>query len=343
MLSWIEPAGDRRTLKFSERKGTTWSDPRVVVLSERLMVNPADVPSVVALANGVLVAQWLEENGPDPEAYDLRLAVSSDAGQSWTAATSPHHDRTPSQHGFASVFEMPLRGFGVLWLDGRNAVGGLIGDVALRAAEFNYAGQQLGEMVVDDRVCECCQTAAASTRTGIAAAYRDRSPDEIRDISVVRKDENAWRTPTRLHDDGWKIQGCPVNGPAIDARGADVVVAWFTVRDDVGHAFAAFSADGGQHFGEPIRIDDAASVGRLQAVLLDDGTAVVSWGESMAGGQTLSARRVNAKGQRGPAVTVGGHAGRDYLRIARRAGELVFGWIERDAGVTRLQMARAPL
>lgn len=343
MLSWIESAGDRRTLKFSERKDTKWSGAQTVVGGVRLMVNPADVPSVVALANGLLVAQWLEENGPNPEAYDLRLSVSSDVGQTWTAATSPHHDGTPSQHGFASVFELPARGFGLLWLDGRNAVGGLLGDVALRAAEYNYAGQQLDETVVDDRVCECCHSAAAPTTTGIVAAYRDRSADEIRDINIVRRDDSAWRAPTRLHDDGWKIQGCPVNGPAIDARGADVVVAWFAVRDDVGHAFAAFSADGGQHFGEPIRIDDAASAGRPQAVLLDDGTAVVSWGESVAGAQTLSARRVNANGRRGPPVIVAEHAGRESVRMARGQGEVLFGWVERDAGVTRLQMARAPL
>lgn len=343
MLSWIERAGDRQTLKFSERKDSRWSDAQVVVVGERLMVNSADFPSVSALANGLLVAQWLEENGPNPEAYDLRVSVSSDGGQTWTAATSPHHDGTPSQHGFASVFELPARGFGLLWLDGRNAVGGLLGDVALRAAEYNYAGQQLSETVVDDRVCECCQSAAAPTTTGIVAAYRDRSPDEIRDISIVRRDDSAWLAPTRLHDDGWKIHGCPVNGPAIDARGADVVVTWFAVLDEVGHVFAAFSADSGQHFGELIRIDDAASAGRPQAVLLDDGTAVVSWSESVVGAQTFRARRVNAKGQRGPSVTVAGHAGRESLRMARGQGELLFGWVERDAGVTRLQMARVPL
>ena len=32
----------------------------------------------------------------------------------------------------------------------------------------------------------------------------------------------------------------------LSARGRNVVLAWFTVKDDVGHAYAAFSADAGR-------------------------------------------------------------------------------------------------
>ena len=31
-----------------------------------------------------------------------------------------------------------------------------------------------------------------------------------------------------VHDDGWKIAACPVNGPMLSARGRDVAIAWFT-------------------------------------------------------------------------------------------------------------------
>jgi hypothetical protein len=42
------------------------------------------------------------------------------------------------------------------------------------------------EVLLDGRVCECCATSAASTPDGIAVVYRDRSKEEVRDISIVR-------------------------------------------------------------------------------------------------------------------------------------------------------------
>ena len=67
------------------------------------MVNSADVPSVRAMPDGTLAAHWMVENGPDPEAYDLRLAWSAD-GSTWSAPVAPNRDKTISQHGFASLF-----------------------------------------------------------------------------------------------------------------------------------------------------------------------------------------------------------------------------------------------
>src|SRR6185503_19351813 len=144
----------------------------------------------------------------------------------------------------------------------------------------------------DPRVCECCQTATAATSEGIVVAYRDRSPDEIRDIYVVRSQGDGWGQPSLVHRDGWKINGCPVNGPAISAQGLDVAVAWFTVQDEAGRALVAFSQDGGRSFGSPIRLDEAASAGRVQVVLLEDRSAAVTWIESGSEAQSFVARRV---------------------------------------------------
>ena len=62
----------------------------LVVSSEHLISNFADVPSVRALADGSLLAHWIEMNGPDPEAYDLKISSSRDGGKTWSAAASPH-------------------------------------------------------------------------------------------------------------------------------------------------------------------------------------------------------------------------------------------------------------
>ena len=106
-LSWIETSETKDSLEFAERTSSGWSTPLPIVSGTNLMVNAADVPSVHLLANGALVAQWLQEHGADPEAYDLQLSRSADGGRTWTPPSSPHHDGTASQHGFASLFPVP--------------------------------------------------------------------------------------------------------------------------------------------------------------------------------------------------------------------------------------------
>src|SRR5262245_42113361 len=58
ILSWLDRHEDNVALKFAERTATGWSEVRTVVANEKLMVMPADVPSVRALPDGSLVAAW---------------------------------------------------------------------------------------------------------------------------------------------------------------------------------------------------------------------------------------------------------------------------------------------
>src|SRR5688572_26907797 len=59
LLTWLERTGEKTALKFAERVPAGWSAPIVVLSSEHLVTNFADVPSVRALADGSLVAHWL--------------------------------------------------------------------------------------------------------------------------------------------------------------------------------------------------------------------------------------------------------------------------------------------
>src|SRR5437762_2260348 len=76
ILSWLETANLRTTLKFAERTPAGWSEPRVVASGSDFVTNAADVPSVRALADGTLAAHWNRQYGDDPEAYSLLLAWS---------------------------------------------------------------------------------------------------------------------------------------------------------------------------------------------------------------------------------------------------------------------------
>jgi hypothetical protein len=346
IVSWIAKDGKRSTLKFAERTASGWSAPRDAASGEDWPTSVADVPSVLRLADGTLAAEWLVETDPKREAYDIRIAFSKDEGHTWSTAVSPHHDGTKTQHGFASLFPMPGSGLGLVWLDARQTDDPENDNMSLRAAVFDRTGAQKSETLVDDRVCDCCPTATAVTASGPIAAFRDRSTEEIRDIAVSRLVDGKWTPPVRVHDDGWKIEGCPVNGPAISARGRTVVVAWMTAKNDDGRAFAAFSSDAGATFGTPIRLDDAGSLGRVGVSLLDDGSAIASWIDFAGRRAQFQTRRVEPSGVRGPAQTIAGLGGErtsGYPRLARRGRELLFAWTETSDGKSKVRTAAAQL
>lgn len=349
LLSWLENADTTTTFKFAERSAGVWTAPRTIASGRDFFVNFADVPSAIRLADRTLVAHWLQRSASDTYAYDVKLARSGDDGATWSAPFSPHHDGTKSEHGFASLFDLGGGRFGLAWLDGRNMKPSTdaesVGDMSLRAAAFDAGATQTADEAIDLRVCECCPTAAAVTADGVVVAYRDRRADEVRNIQVTRFAHGKWSDPSPVHDDGWRIDGCPVNGPALSAVGSHVAIAWFTVQQERGHAFVAFSAEAGRTFGAPIPLDDAGSLGRVDVEQLEDGSAVAAWIESAGQKATFSLRRVEPSGRRSaPVVVTGMGANRNsgYPRMVRNGRELVFAWTGTDDSL-RVQTAAARL
>lgn len=350
LLSWIERTGAQAALKFSQRTAAGWSAPHTVASGADWFVNWADVPSVIRLNDGSIVGHWLQKSGSSTYAYDVRLARSTDEGKTFSASTTPHHDGTPTEHGFASLFQMPGAGLGLVWLDGRNMAGGHeghgSGSMTLRFASFDTAWTQTGEAELDDRVCECCPTAVAVTSDGPIVAYRNRSPQEVRDIHITRLENGKWSAPTAVHADEWTVPACPVNGPAVSARGRQVALAWFTAKDDKPKAFVALSSDGGRTFGSPIRLDDEATLGRVDVEVLPDGSALAAYMEFTGQQAHFRVRRVGADGSRSAPVTIAGIVGNrssGYPRMALHNDELVFAWTERAANASQVKTAVARL
>ena len=335
VLSWLEHAGATNTLKFSQRTRSGWSAPMTVASGTDWFVSYADPPSVMRLSDGSLVAQWLQQTDPRIEAMDLRLSHSEDGGKTWAKPLTPHHDGTVTQHAFASLFELPGRSLGLVWLDGRESfietddpAGGAM---TMRAATFDSTWVQTADTAVDRKVCECCSTSVALTSDGVIAAYRDRLAGEIRDVAVSRFENGMWSDAISVHNDGWKTYSCPVNGPAVSARGNQVVTSWFTAVNDEGRAFVAFSSDAGRSWGSPIRLDDGVALGRVDVELLDEESAVATWIEFANGKSQLRVRRVDVSGARSPAVELGGlgeGGAAGFPRMARQGDELLFAWTD---------------
>jgi len=351
LLSWIERSGDLASLKFSERTASGWTAPKTVASGRDWFVNWADVPSVLRLPSGALVAHWLQKSAASTYAYDVRLSSSIDDGKTWSPSFLPHHDGTPTEHGFASLFPIG-EGFGLVWLDGRAMKGGEHsehgeGAMSVRFARFDKSFKQLEESLVDAKVCECCPTTAAVTADGIITAYRNRSDDEIRDNYVARFVNGKWTTPRAVFTDNWKIAACPVNGPALAASGKSVAMSWFTVKGDQGQAYAAFSQDAGQTFSAPIRVDDGGTLGRVDLEMLPDGSALATWIEFADQRAQFRVRRIERNGTRSAPVTISGIAGSrasGYPRAAIANGEVVFAWTEStDGGGLQVRTAAASL
>ena len=354
LLSWVERQGPTATLKFSEYGSAGWSAARTVASGDNWFVNWADVPSVLRLPSGTVVGHWLQKSGPGTYAYDVRLASSIDNGRTFSRSFLPHNDGTPTEHGFASLLSVGP-GLGVVWLDGRKMHGGghgapgqpATGAMTLRYAAFGRDWKQTADLLIDNRVCECCPTTAAVTSDGPIVAYRNRSDQEIRDIYVSRLENGKWTPGRAVADDNWNINACPVNGPMLSARGRDVVLAWFTAKNDQPRTFVAFSRDAGRTFGPPIRVDDQGSLGRVDAELLDDGSAMVSWIESANRETQFRVRRIEPSGRRSASVTVAtlsNDRSSGYPRIARVGQELVLAWVENlpagAPGTARQQQVR---
>ena len=306
-MSWFEPVDSAQALRFAIHDGKAWSAPRTIRQGRDFFVNWADFPSLAVLPDGRIVAHWLQRTGKSTYAYGVRVSQSRDAGLTWSAPVALHTDNSDTEHGFVSMWADGA-GVGAVWLDGRkyNKAGhNASNEMTLMSASIDATGKPNGETTVDARVCDCCQTSAAITANGPVVVYRDRSAAEIRDIYVVRRVGATWSEPMPVHQDGWKIDACPVNGPSVSAQGSRVGVAWFTAANDSARVKFAFSDDGAARFGAPVRVDDGNPAGRVGTVLLNDGSALVTWIER-TGGDTASvrARRIAANGTRGPAVTV---------------------------------------
>jgi hypothetical protein len=162
-------------------------------------------------------------------------------------------------------------------------------------------------------------------------AYRDRRGDEVRDISVAWLAAGGWSEPAPVDPDGWRIEGCPVNGPAIDRCKGRLALAWFTMARDTARVKLAFSDDAGLEFGPAVRVDAGDPLGRVGVVLLEDGSALVSWLEVRGPGGLFQVRAIGRKGELGKVTTVAQTSAArasGVPRMARKGYRVLFAWTE---------------
>ena len=341
-MTWLETLKDGagHGLRLAHRKeGGVWSEASTVQEGKTFWRNWADFPGVGVFPDGAVMVHWLARSGEGTYDYNINARISRDGGKTWGEPFLVNTDGTKAEHGFVS-FATTEKGLAVVWLDGRETKGmnhdggdhaAAGGAMTLRSAEFLSDGTRIRESVLDSRVCDCCQTAVVNTSKGLLAAYRDRSDTELRDISLVRPFAEKVE-PRDFSKDGWKINACPVNGPALAARGDAVSMVWFTMGGGKPRVRAAVSRDGGDTFGVPIEVDAAFPLGRVDIALLPTGESLLSWlGRGEGGGAEIKAALIDSAGALPPAFKVASTSmarASGFPRLELSGGEVVFAWTE---------------
>jgi len=284
-LSWLEPAsGEEWAFKFSRFDAThsRWDTPRTIAHGADWFINWADFP-VLAAQKERLTAVWFVNNpvhhaaaaGHHGAGYRAIYASSTDGGKTWSPELPVSDESLPVE--FVALQPLPDGRLLAAWLDGRARAAGHDRQ-SLYARVLGAPGP---DVLVDDSVCDCCQLSFVPTSNdGALLAYRGRTKDEVRDMQLARFDGQTWDKPVTLNPDGWKIAACPVNGPQLATRGDAVGAVWFTSPDKQTQVLARVSSDAGKTFGPVHHVDLGRPQGRVDSVMLADGTFVMVWLET---------------------------------------------------------------
>ncbi len=349
-FSWVTRKDSLDVLQYSALKDSTWSPPEAIISGNDWFTNWADFPAI-AENNGNLLTSFLQKSDTGTYTYDVKLNLYNAKTKTWKKNFILHNDGTQSEHGFVTIRPYVGDSFFVTWLDGRETVGKGHGggQMTLRGAIVFEDGTIDYDTLLDARVCDCCQTSAAiGVNDALIVAYRDRSGDEIRDISVVDwTKERGWSAPKTIGNDQWKIAGCPVNGPSLDAFENTAAVAWFTASEGEGDIKVAFSLDNGATFGPSFRIDAGNATGRVDLVMLSADEAAVLWMEPSGENEVIQLMKINKHGYTGMPVTISTTSperASGFPQVERVGERLFMAWTQlKDDGTNSIQTASIPL
>jgi len=306
-FSWVSQKDSVDVLSYSVLKDKHWTASSEIIRGNDWFTNWADFPTI-AENNGNILTSFLQKSAIGTYTYDVKLNLYNAKNKTWKKNFILHKDGTQSEHGFVTIRPYVENSFFITWLDGRETVdkghGG--GQMTLRSAIVFEDGSIDYDRLLDDKVCDCCQTSAAiGTNDELIVAYRNRSDEEIRDISIVRWEKDAgWLAPKTIGNDNWMIAGCPVNGPAIDVFQGSLVAAWFTGANEEGKVNITFSNDEGRSFQEVIRVDAGDATGRVDVVMISATEAVVLWMEPQGENELIQVMKVTSDGKKGNPLTV---------------------------------------
>ncbi len=286
-LTWTHEVNDSTdALNFSKIDQDTLTETQEFAQGQDWFINWADFPSMAVMAGSgsTMVANFLQKRqGGANYNYDIKLAFTR--GGNTFRIIDTLHDSVPAEHGFVSLLPYRFNNIMVTWLDGRAMTSGhgqsnhenQHGSMQLRSSFIDMEGKITQNLLIDDRVCECCNTDMALTAKGPILVYRNRSEDEERDIYYCLYQNGQWTTAKPVNTDHWKIMGCPVNGPAVSALKEKVAVVYYTEVNQLPEIKLCLSYNSGENFTIIKTISTHHTQGRLDVCWIDSTRLAVSY------------------------------------------------------------------
>lgn len=242
----------------------------------------------------------------------IRYAGSKDSGRTFSPAVTVAGATQTGARGWHALTLGFDGGVHVVWLDGRNAAPmthahGTAGSKPARSgggprqdifhASWKGDGAR-SEHPIAASVCFCCKTAVATAGDQVYAAWRHIYPGSLRDIAVARSTDNGatFGDPIRVSEDGWKIDACPDDGPAMVADGhGGIHVAWPTLMaGETPRKGIFYSTLAGDAFAPSVRLDSGESDPAHPQIAADHHTnTAVVWDERAGGTRRVVFRPVS--------------------------------------------------
>lgn len=247
---------------------------------------------------------------------EIKIARSRDFGRTFAAPQSLQAPGAAGDRGWHALTVDATGAAHVVWLDHRGLAEAKAAPAAAHGAMNHDAAEEhdgvamamksrlhyavvtaegaRAEQLLAPGVCYCCKTALVPTSRGVLAAWRHVYAGNMRDIGFTwLGTPAAAAAPARVSADGWSINGCPDDGPALALGGGGRVhIVWPTViqgDEPVGAIFHASMGEG-QAFGPRQRVPTlgAPKPSHPQVVVDGTGRVFVAWDEMQAGVRTAA-------------------------------------------------------
>ena len=352
-LTWVtgDASGQDLWLALSADSGLTFAPPVRVNPRHGSVASHAESRPIAALGpGGELLVAWSERRGDSLAIADLVVRASADGGRTLgppVVVNDDAEDARPVFHGYASLAALPSGDWFALWIDPRERVTGA--DGTQRASLFYAVSSDGGQSWSDNRpltarACACCRVTALADSTGmIAVAYRAveggcRDPA----LAVTRDRGMSVALDTVLAADGWRLDICPVDGPALtmDHAGGGHI-AWYSGAGAGGAWLAPWRAATGIAGLRRSLADSLVGSGHPQLARVGDATLVALEGRIRADSarSVIAVRSLAADGSLTPWLFLGADARHPALAATGDRSALVC-WTEHGETGDRVRLAR---
>ena len=346
---WTATAGDTSDIYISTSgdAGVTFAPPvRVNDIAGDARASGEQAARVLIARGNVIHVAWpARREGRSV----IRYASSKDGGRTFSSAITVAGEALSGARGWHALALGYDGSVHAVWLDGRNAgpmshgAGHVHGGPAGSAPppkpsggprqDIFHASWQAGgaraEHLVQANVCFCCKTSVATSGENVYVAWRHIYPGSLRDIAVSRSADNGatFAPPTRVSEDGWKIDACPDDGPALAADGhGGIHIVWPTlVPGETPRKGIFYSTLAENAFAPRIQLDAGDGDPAHPQIAADEhlNTAAV-WDERVGDGRRIVFRTIVDKVPQAAQIFTGDSAG--YPTVAGNEGFWIVLW-----------------